>query len=188
MITPEQEERQRREAEIRRRYDRHALVSAHGRLGEEMAAVAEAAPSLDAPTCRALLAAYQDVIAEADRTGRREELERVYRYSSPYPLHPGDLYAIDALARNAFNYAGLVARERAAAHGLADIVPVERAAMGAIIARAMEVARRRGAHAPVDDELAALARRPWDEVMGAGRSGHDGPPAAEPAATEETAR
>jgi hypothetical protein len=175
VIRPEEQERIDREAEIRRRYDREALLGAHGDMGARMAAVVSRAESLDRDRCEALVAAYDRVVAEADRDGVREELEEAYRYSAPHPLHPQNLYAIDALARNALNYAGLVARERAAGHGLGSIVPVERAAVGVILALAMEVAGRRGAYAPVGPELTALLRRPWEDVIGRPGDGHDGP-------------
>lgn len=173
-VRPEERERLEREEEIRRRYDRQALLRAHGDLGERMAAVVDRAEALDRPTCEALTGAYERAVADADGAGVREELEEAYRYSAPYPLHPQNLYAIDALARNAFNYAGQVARERAHGHGLASIVPVERAAVGAILTLAMEVARRRGAFAPLAVGLTDLLRRPWEEVIGPLGDGHDG--------------
>ena len=155
-----------REAEIRRRYDADDLIGSLGELGERLVAVAERAGKLTAEECAALVDAYEELRGEALASGSWPALEEAWSCSRPYPEHAGNLYAIDARARAAFNYAGLVARERAAACGSPSIVPVERTAEGAVMALAMELAGRRAAFAPFDEETVALLRRPWDLVVG----------------------
>jgi len=154
-----------REAEIRRRYDRAGLVAALGRYGEAMARVVDACPRLEEPRCRRLAEEWEAVRDDARASGDWDGLAQVYACSSPYPEHPGNLYAVDGWARNAFNYAGLVARERANAVG-APLVPVERSAAGMIMALAMDASDAAGTYSPFGPPLRALLRRPWVAVLG----------------------
>lgn len=162
------EERRAHEAEIRRRWDRDALVSECGVLGAAMAEVVEAAAALDRDRCLRLQQAYREAAWQAEGEGRSEEWERAFCYSAPYPEHPGDLYAIDPRSRLALGYAGLIARERAFGVGQGDVdfVQVERTASGMVMALSVALARSGGWYHPVPEELAARLARPWVSVMG----------------------
>lgn len=168
---PTWEERQDHEAEIRRRWDRATVLSECGAVGRAMVAVVDAVPTLDEEGCRRLEEAYVATHEEAEAAGATGELERAFSYGYPYPEYPGDLFAIDPWSRMAFNYAGLIARERAVAVGrLPGMVPVERTAMGMVLALSVDRAREGGWFHPVSEELALWLARPWISVVGDPRS------------------
>jgi len=173
---PSPEEREAHEAEIRRRWDAQALLSEGGATGADMAAVIDAILRLDLEACRRLEQAYWDTRELAGAAGVAEEWERAFRYSAPYPDYPGDLYAIDPWSRMAFNYAGLLAREQtwAVGAGAVGIVPVERAAMGMVLALSVRRAREGGWFHPVSEEMARWLARPWRTAMGEEASAPEG--------------
>lgn len=166
---PTWEEREAREAEIRARWDAEAVRDGCGSLGPRMLAVVRAIGDLDRSRAEALDAGYWKTRAEADAAGVVEEWERAFTYSAGFPEHPADLYAIDPWSRVAFSYAGLIAREKAwaLAEGEVGIVPVERAAMGAVLALSVELAAEAGWRHPVSAELAEWVARPWRRAMDA---------------------
>jgi len=132
-----------------------------------MVAVVDAIPVMDRSGAEALERAYWSTREAAEAAGVVEAWERAFAYSAAFPDHPGDLYAIDPWSRVAFSYAGLLARERAWALGAGEIgiVPVERTAMGAVLALSVELAGRQGWYHPVSAELAGWLGRPWREVV-----------------------
>jgi len=133
-----------------------------------MVRVVDAIPNLDRPRAEALEAAYWSTRDAAEAAGVVQAWERAFAYSAPFPDHPGDLYAIDPWSRVAFSYAGLLAREQAWALGAGEIgiVPLERTAMGAVLALSVELAGRQGWYHPVSEELAGWLARPWREAVG----------------------
>ena len=166
---PTWEEREAREAQIKARWDREAVLTGCGSVGPRMVAVVQAIWDLDRSRAQALDAAYWATLSAAGEAGVLEAWERAFTYSAGFPDHPADLYAIDPWSRAAFSYAGLIAREKtwALAQGEVGIVPVERAAMGTVLALSVEFAAEAGWHHPVSTELAEWLSRPWTQVMGA---------------------
>lgn len=165
---PTWEEREAREAAIKARWNRDAVVVGCGSQGLRMVAVVQAIWDMDRARAEALDAGYWVTRTEAEEAGVVEDWERAFTYSAGFPEHPADLYAIDPWSRVAFSYAGLVAREKtwALAHGEVGIVPVERAAMGAVLSLSVELAADGGWYHPVSSELAEWVSRPWRRVMG----------------------
>jgi len=133
-----------------------------------MIRVVDAIPDLDRARAEALEAAYWSTRQAAEAAGVVGAWERAFAYSAAFPDHPGDLYAIDPWSRVAFSYAGLLARERAWALGAGEIgiVPLERTAMGAVLALSVELAGRQGWYHPVSAELAGWLARPWGDAVG----------------------
>lgn len=144
------------------------MLSGCGSVGARMVAVVDAVTSMERPQAVALESAYWTTREAAGGSGVEKAWEQAFSYSRAFPEHPGDLYAIDPWSRAAFSYAGLVARERTWALGQGEIgiVPVERAATGAVLALSVDLAREQGWHHPVGGELADWLGRPWVEVMG----------------------
>ena len=165
---PTWEEREAREGQIKARWDREAVLTGCGSVGPRMVAVIQAVWDLDRPRAEALEAGYWSTRAEAEAAGVVEDWERAFTYSAGFPDHPPDLYAIDPWSRVAFSYAGLIAREMtwAVAQGAVGIVPVERAAMGAVLALSVELAAEDGWHHPVSAEMGEWVARPWRRALG----------------------
>jgi hypothetical protein len=161
------EEREDRESEIKARWDRDAVLAQCGSVGPRMLAVIQAIWDLDRGRAEALDSAYWTTRSDAETAGVVAAWERAFTYSAGFPEHPGDLYAIDPWSRVAFSYAGLIAREKTWALGQGEIgiVPVERTAMGAVLALSVDLAGEGGWYHPVDAELASWLARPWREVM-----------------------
>ena len=166
---PTWEEREAREAQIKARWDHEAVLAGCGSVGPRMLGVIQAIWDLDRPRAEALDAGYWATLAEAQEAGVVKDWERAFTYSAGFPDHPADLYAIDPWSRVAFSYAGLIAREKtwALAQGQVDLVPVERAAMGAVLALSVERAAEGGWYHPVSAELSEWVARPWRRVIGA---------------------
>ena len=156
-----------RDEEVRRRYDRGGVLTGCGPVGPAVVAVVDSLPTLDVERCRQLHAAYNQVSSEAEGAGWRGPWEEVFAYSLPYPLHPGNLYAIAAWCRISFDYAGLVGADRARAVGAGGaVVPVGRTAAAMVMALSVDLADLEGWYHPVGAELAGYLRRPWETVMG----------------------
>jgi len=170
---PTWEERQADEAQVRRRWDRQGVLDGCGPVGEAMVRVVDAIPNLDRPRAEALEAAYWSTREAAEAAGVVEAWERAFAYTAAFPDHPGDLYAIDPWSRVAFSYVGLLAREQAWALGAGEIgiVPLERTAMGAVLALSVELAGRQGWYHPVSEELAGWLARPWRQALGSAVTG-----------------
>jgi hypothetical protein len=170
-----------REEEMRRRYDRGGVLAGCGPVGAAVVAVIDTLPGLDLERCGHLHAAYNLVSSEAEGAGWRGPWEEVFAYSLPYPEHPGNLYAIAAWSRIAFDYAGLVGSERARAVAAGGaVVPVGRTAAAMVMALSVDLAGLEGWYHPVSVELAGYLRRPWEMVMGSPTQTGDlptGPPA-----------
>lgn len=166
---PTWEEREAREAQIKARWDPEGVRAGCGSVGPRMLAVIQAIWGLDRSRAEALDAGYWATQVEAEEVGLLKDWERAFTYSAGFPDHPADLYAIDPWSRVAFSYAGLIAREKtwALAHGEVGLVPVERAAMGAVLALSVELATEGGWYHPVSSELAEWVARPWRRVMDA---------------------
>ncbi|HET6795464.1 MAG TPA: hypothetical protein VFH45_13525 [Acidimicrobiales bacterium] len=165
----DQETRRAHEEEIRRRWDAGALVSAHGDLGAAMVEVVRRAESLSVADCGELVSAYGRMHDDAEAAGLWRQVEECYAYTLPYPEYPGNLFAIDPLARAAMGYAGLAARERAASLGAPSFVPVERTALGAVIELARRLADHQGVFFPVEPVVCDLLARPWGVVVSPAR-------------------
>lgn len=165
---PTWEEREEREAQVKARWDRDGVLAGCGSVGPRMVSVVQAIWDLDRSRAEALDAAYWKTRAEAEQAGVVQEWERAFTYGAGFPEHPADLYAIDPWSRAAFSYAGLIAREKtwALAQGEVGIVPVERAAMGAVLALSVELAAEGGWYHPLSAELAEWVARPWRRAMG----------------------
>ena len=161
---------------MRRRYDREQVRAGCGPVGPEVVAVVDAVDTLDLELCRRLHAAYNEVSSEAEEAGLRGPWEDVFAYSLPFPLHPGNLYAISAWCRIAFDYAGLAGSDRARALGAGGaVVPVGRTAAALVMALSVDLAGIEGWYHPVAPDLADYLRRPWVMVMAAS------PPLIDPA-------
>ena len=160
----DQQARQAHEEEIRRRWDPDTLVASHGDIGQAMVDVARRAASLEGAECDALVAAYGRMQADAEAAGLWPRVEECFAYTLPYPEYPGNLFAIDPLARSAMGYAGLIARERAASLGAPSFVPVERTALGAVIGLARRLADRQAVFFPAEPDVCGLLARPWGEL------------------------
>ena len=172
----------------RRRYDRAALLDA-GPSARRMVDVVDRAASLSDSSCRALAEAFRRV-SDSPKGDLDENWSEVFRYTWPYPQHPPDLYAIDPLSRAAMSYAGLVARERAGAVlGPTDpaVGLVERAAVGAVLALAVERAAVGGWYMPVPGGLVPFLSGPWSEVVGPPEDAPQPDPgsSADPASTDD---